>query len=177
MNTILPHNPDNSPLTRALAQGVPLFLDADIAKASPGNASPYLIDNGDFTALFSGSERRADLIAALRERINSMQPHFIVHAIMIGGSMLDLSEASPHDLDAVVFYALNTAEASADTARYLAGLMHAAKEDDLDLRFVPTDSEPHILIRAACFFAALYSSRRELVDPRKGALLLAGGTL
>ena len=72
-------------------------------------------------------------------------PHFVV-TVRHG--------EAPGDLDALVVYAL---EAGSDVEA--AGLLLKRKVDGLDLRYVPGDVGPALLIRMSCFFHTLYQSR------------------
>lgn len=176
----MPPDPSSpSPLSgatrAAIEQGVPLFLDGDIARSSPGNASPYLMDEASFHRIYAVGEVRRALANHLRHALEALDAHCRFQAMLIGGSMLDLSNHAPRDLDAVVFYAAKEGATSETIAESLGDLTERAKTHGLDLRFVPTDASPLITIKAACYFAMLYASDRTHTAARKGALLITRG--
>ncbi|GAB3350515.1 DUF6932 family protein [Lysobacter tyrosinilyticus] len=167
----------DTPLQTAIDQGVPLFLDQDIARSSPANASPYLIDPHTFIARFAQSPARQALVASLRQTLLELAPLCEVEALLVGGSLLDVQNDAPRDFDAVLFYAMRAPADSRQTAQALAAIAARGKARALDLRFVPTDAGPQVLIKAACYFAMLYSSERDRSEARKGALLITQGSL
>jgi hypothetical protein len=159
----------------AIEQGVPLFLDGDIARSSPGNASPYMLSESAFYRIYAVGDARRARADGFRSAITALETHCQFHAALIGGSMLDLGNDAPRDLDAVVFYAAKEATSSEEIATFLASLTEDAKTHSVDLRFVPTDASPLITIKAACYFAMLYASDRANAAARKGALLVTRG--
>lgn len=170
-----PSAPISGATRAAIDQGVPLFLDGDIARSSPGSASPYLIDEANFYRIFAVGDARRALADRLRAALETLETHCRFQAMLVGGSMLDLNVQAPRDLDAVVFYAAQDGVASPTIAEALSRLTEASKAHGLDLRFVPTDASPLITIKAACYFAMLYASDRADVAARKGALLITRG--
>jgi hypothetical protein len=169
MSAALPDPPPR--LRELLDRGVPQF-PGDIARCFPGNASPYLVEMDALAEALAGEPEKAALYARLRDMLASLSDRFRVHAVLVGGSLLDPEVSRPRDLDAVVFYSPQDALAATDLVPALSEAMRAARSRALDLRFVPVDGAPHVLIQAACFFAGLYASDRRPDRPRRGALLL-----
>lgn len=160
-------------LPDASMQSLPLF-PADIAASSPGSSSPYLVSRECLYEQFAGSPARRRLLDSLARALERVETLCVVHAVLLGGSIVDRGVAAPRDLDAVIFYSVKE-PASPDAIKFLSSQRDASKSSGLDLRFAPVDVAPHVLIKVACFFGALYSSERGRQDPRKGALLLVGG--
>lgn len=172
MNDMSAAFPEVSPqLSDLLARGVPQFPD-DVARCFPGNASPYLVGMDALGHALAGAPGKAELYARLRRRLHELSERFRVHAVLLGGSLLDPAATQPRDLDAVVFYSPADTLAPADVVPTLSAAMRDARQQGLDLRFVPVDGAPHVLIQAACFFAGLYACDRRPGQPRKGSLLL-----
>ncbi len=117
-------------------------------------SSPHVMRLDAFRGRFGGSARRRELIAKLEAELGHLRSNGIaISCLLVGGGFVRHGEA-PGDLDALVVYAL---DAGSDVEA--AGLLLKRKVDGLDLRYVPGDVGPALLIRMSCFFHTLYQSR------------------
>ena len=155
-------------LAKAETGGFPRFL-GPIETSTPLNAAPYMVPlwrlrEGDFM-----SSRRPfieKLIAVLDElAIEEIAPQ----AILIGGSIL--SEAvNPADLDGVIFYRSERAESLAPMG--LRQKLEEWKSRGLDVRLIPADGSPVLLIKIAAYFMSLYTSQRRGRPAPRGPILI-----
>lgn len=150
-------------LARSL--GFPAFPEG-VQASTPINATPFLIDI-DGLVLLSQDPWRIELIQRLLSLIDETRGLGVSPlAALIGGSFLD-SSCVPHDLDCVIFY-----ENGQRSSHELARLQKKWRTDCIDVRFIPYDRDPIILLKAAVYFGALYSSTRSGNSRSKAALLL-----
>lgn len=124
--------------------GAPVLMDS----------SPHMISFAAFARLFGGSPRRRELLAALDSELRLLKEQGVDPLCLLVGGGFVRDGASPGDLDALVAYALAPGS-TVDVTRLLAG----RDTGDLDLRFVPGDVGPLLLMKMSCFFHTLYQSR------------------
>ena len=95
----------------------------------------------------------------------------LVFPTVVGGSFVDVANAAPNDLDIVVFYRART-EVRFEPGRALQRLTRKFLLDHIDMRFVPCDAEPWLLVKLTSYFTMLYQSRRPGTDDRNHGLVL-----
>jgi hypothetical protein len=169
--------PPRPPIHVALADGFGTFdhftTDADFS--SPANSSPFITNRNKFAAWSARWPRRRALFQALEGRLQEARSAGVeIVCAMIGGSFLDADNPAPKDIDAVAFYRLRGG-AEVDAAA-LKALERSAKSDDVDMRFIPADGSPLVLIKCAAFFALLYARGRHR-GPRQMDLRSPRGTV
>lgn len=163
-------------LAEAIELGIPPTLGHNWSHAFPWNSTPYVLSSAQLVQLFGVSVARKALLDRLLEAVERTRGECSIHAMLVGGSFVDLCCDRPRDLDAVLFYALTEQHSSHSIAALLSNLGRQQASFGLDLRFVPVDASPSLLIKSACFFSALYSSNRESPSERKGFLLVVDDT-
>lgn len=150
---------------RATEKHFPAFLDS-IDAGTPLNATPYIVGLTEFL----NCDRdlcRARLVAQLDRSLNDLrnmgaQPQIV----LVGGGFLGPSEA-PKDLDCVVFYECET-PVSPGLASWLSKQQHLG----LDMRLIPLDTNPILVLKMALFFGALYGRGRGVAPAMRGLLLV-----
>lgn len=153
----------------ARAGGFPAFA-ADIHQSNNMNSSPYVTDLDGFIRDFSQDDTRKRMMGDFLSILNECQGCGIkILSIMIGGSFIRHAASVPKDLDGVLFYAVQ--DERADIPAF-AGIIANAKSHGMDLRAIPVDVDPNLLIRAAAFFAMLYSVDRSNAESRRGVVLI-----
>jgi hypothetical protein len=155
---------------RAVDAGLPRF-SLPIAESSPGNASPWMVDNAAFQRAFGGNALRRGRLSALQQAFGDLAQVVDVQCCLVGGSFVDVANAAPNDLDIVVFYRART-EVRFEPGRALQRLTRKFLLDHIDMRFVPCDAEPWLLVKLTSYFTMLYQSRRPGTDDRNHGLVL-----
>ncbi|HIE5355481.1 TPA: DUF6932 family protein [Stenotrophomonas maltophilia] len=150
--------------------GLPQYL-LPIAASTPGNASPWLADRAAFERAFGGSSLRQVRLAALGRALADLTQVVQVHCCLVGGSFVDVSNAVPNDLDIVVFYSAR-ADVRFEPGRALQRLTRKFLLEHIDMRFVPCDAEPWLMVKLTSYFTQLYQSRRPGTDAREHGLVL-----
>jgi hypothetical protein len=150
--------------------GLPPYL-VPIAASTPGNASPWLADSAAFHRAFGGSELRQVRLAALRSALADLAQVVDVQCCLVGGSFLNISNTAPNDLDIVAFYRAR-ADVRFEPGRALQRLTRKFLLDHIDMRFVPCDAEPWLMVKLTSYFTMLYQSRRPSVEERDSGLVL-----
>jgi hypothetical protein len=155
---------------RIMDEGLPSYL-LPIAASTPGNASPWLADGTAFRSAFGGSELRQARLAALRSAFADLAQVVDVQCCLVGGSFLDVSNTAPNDLDIVAFYRAR-ADVRFEPGRALQRLTRKFLLEHIDMRFVPCDAEPWLMVKLTSYFTMLYQSRRPGVEERDSGLVL-----
>ncbi|NID14225.1 DUF6932 family protein [Luteibacter yeojuensis] len=106
----------------------------------------------------------------MSQRSRSHKFGVVVDAALVGGSFMDDSISRPHDIDSVWFYRSETS--SEVDAVGLKQEQHRLRSLGLDVRFIPIDGEPLILLRAMAFFTMIYSKRRDSNALTRGMILI-----
>lgn len=137
---------------RAEALDFPPFLVAE-RQSTPINATPYVVG---LSTLVSGQalarrKRFIDELVVTLKTLSELGGEGV--AALLGGSAIG-PKPDPGDLDCALFY--RWVDGAADAAA-LARLQAAAKARDLDLRLLPLDGDPLLLIKTVSFFTMLYS--------------------
>jgi hypothetical protein len=130
-------------------------------------SSPRLTTLGWMRRELGWSPRRLDLIASFEARLAELRAAGVDPVCaLVGGSIMGDKEA-PGDLDGLIVYRLAADRPLTPEAVSLL----RRKESGLDLRFVPADAEPALLIKMSCFFHMLYQGINKGL--RRPSLLLA----
>lgn len=166
---------DEMPFEAAARRNFPAFL-TPVALSNPANATPYLVGRAGFCSIARRWPGRARLVDALEQAIAEADDRGAeIVALLIGGSFTDLRNPAPRDLDAVAFYRAADPAAAVD-ARGLAELQKRARAAGADLRFMPVDGNPIVLIRSIAYFTRLYSEARpdagQAGRPPRGLILV-----
>lgn len=156
---------------RIVDAGLPQYT-LPIAAATPRNASPWLTNNAGFQRAFGGSALRRIRLEVLQAAFVDLKQVVDVQCCLVGGSFVDVSNAAPNDLDIVVFYRAR-GDVSFEPGRALQRLTRKFLLKHIDMRFVPCDAEPWLLVKLTSYFTMLYLSRRPgMEDRRHGVVLL-----
>lgn len=149
----------------AAGLGFPAFIGS-IDDSTPINATPYVVGLEDFLSESLPAPKRAlrDALSAALKQL----PEIGLQAeiVLIGGSFLQL-DATPRDLDCVVFYS-RPGEIAGD----LAGWQARQHAHGLDLRLIPIEMDPVMVLKTALFFGALYGIGRGESKALRGLLLV-----
>jgi hypothetical protein len=115
-------------------------------------SSPRLTTLGWMRRELGWTPHRQALVASFERRLAALRAAGIepVCALVGGGIMGD--KEAPGDLDALIVYRLDPDRPLAPVAAELL----RRKDQGLDLRFVPADAEPALLVKMSCFFHMLY---------------------
>jgi hypothetical protein len=98
------------------------------------------------------SPHRRVLIAAFERRLAELRSSGVQPVCALVGASIMGDKEEPGDLDGLIVYRLDSErEFGPEAAECL-----RRKEPGLDLRFVPADAEPALLVKMSCFFHMLY---------------------
>lgn len=117
------------------------------------DSSPHVIDLPAFEGLFGHGPRRSAILEALRSWLLRLSSAGVAPICLLVGGSFVRAEDEPNDLDGLLVYRL----VDRDAARALSVLQE--RVPGLDLRIVPGDADPILLLRMSCFFHTLYQSR------------------
>ena len=152
---------------------LPIFL-TPVVESGPLNATPYLTSYECFRASAAVWPGRAPLVAALDATKRRLEAVGVtVEAMLIGGSFTELSKPRPQDIDCLMFYRWQHEDRSAPGAA-LGELQRLSKHHGVDVRFIPLDGDPLVLIKSVSYFTVLYSKlKEEDGDPMEAHLVRA----
>lgn len=130
------------------------FFPQGERRSTPLNAYPFHLRLNDLDRDWSFSSRRRQLSANVRVLLTWLEEtNAAPFAMLVGGSFADRSVASPSDLDAVLYYMY-----APISVVHLEELQAKSKvELDIDVRMIPVDGDPLLVIRTAAYFGILYS--------------------
>ncbi|MBQ1497041.1 MAG: hypothetical protein IIZ38_01875 [Sphingomonas sp.] len=112
-------------------------------------SSPHVVRFAWLFEHLAWSPGRRALLERFAARIEAIRAQGVMPlCALIGGSFVGTGEA-PNDLDALVIY-------RADAAPEAIAAALSMKIEGLDLRYVPEDADPILLIKMTCFFHTLY---------------------
>lgn len=139
---------------RAMLRGEAL-ASTDRSLLAPSHA-PMLFDSSPHVVRWTWlaqhlgwTPRRQLLLQRLSARLDAMRDAGVLPVCaLVGGSFAGFGDA-PKDLDALILY-----RAAGGADAIVAALRPVT--DGLDLRFVPDDADPILLIKMTCFFHTLY---------------------
>ncbi len=153
------------PLARmAAASGFPRF-PTGVSHSSPLNATPYVFRYPDFQACLLSLRNRERPLQALTGVIaDARLLNVEVALILVGGSILDPSNDHPRDVDCVLLYRAARPGVIVD-AQELCKLQLRAVSEGADVRFVPLDGDPLVVVKAVSFFTSLFGESKSAVEP------------
>lgn len=145
---------------------------ARIAECFPHNSSPHRVSRTEFLGFFQQDARRVVLARALEVFLDAISGQVVVPGLLISGSYLDLANPHPNDLDGVLLYAVRKSQ-HVDWPSFNASLRQA-RRSGIDLRPVPVDGDPLLLVQVISFMTSLYLSQRDTnAFANHGMLLVA----
>jgi hypothetical protein len=157
-------------VSRLRAEGLffPPFT-GPVHESTPLNASPYLAHIQDLRdGLFLSA--REQLVSKFLEAMEQLPDYAVTPiAALFGGSALS-SKLEPNDLDCVVFYVSEASTNPRDEG--LSAFLKRWKAAGLDMRAIPADGDPIILIKVVSFFTSLYSINLEDITSMRGLVLI-----
>ena len=136
---------------------------------TPINASPYVVRMAQFLSIagrWEGRQALADNLRMALEQESLVAPELI----LIGGSFMDSLVVAPNDIDTVWLY--RAREDLAVDAKALRDRQVRLKASRVDARFIPSDGDPLVLVKAIAFFTLLYSKGKTSREISRGMLLL-----
>ncbi len=149
----------------ALERGFPAFVQS-IEDSTPINATPYVTTWSDFMRQEFAPPKRA-LVDALQGAIQELLDSGLrAEILLIGGSFL-MSDAVPKDLDCVLYYTCEP-ETKIDLLRRQADFRAVG----LDMRLLPIEMDPVMVLKTALFFGVLYTRGREASPQLRGLVLV-----
>ncbi len=158
-----------SPAENDVPQGAHFPLLCPTEAPMLGKSSPHLMGFEEFAEAFGGSLRRDLLLDRLRASLRQLETNGLSPlCLLIGGGFTRCGDA-PNDIDGLVAYSLKP-DAPADWSMLL-----RRRVEGLDLRYVPADVHPALLIRMSCFFHTLYQSRNRSGDGSSFLITWDGG--
>jgi hypothetical protein len=153
----------------AAARGFPPFLGS-VQSSTPFNSTPYV---AHLRAVAEG-RIMSNRAALLRELVVAVDELAVLGleavAALLGGSVLG-SKPDPADLDCILFYRQREGVA-AGAGEGLAAFQRRMKQRRLDLRLIPADGDPLILIKAVSFFTTLFAQSKNESPIGRGLVLL-----
>jgi hypothetical protein len=150
---------------RAADLGFPAFIHR-IDESTPINATPYVVSLTDFLGeeLTPVKRKLRNALASSLAELPAMGLR--AEILLIGGSFLAL-ESVPNDLDCVLYYSRRTPP-STDLALWQA----KRRALGIDLRLVPIEMEPVMVLKTAIFFGVLYAGGRAVHPELRGVVLV-----
>ncbi len=160
------HQLAGSSLQAASERRFPAFL-GPVSESTPINATPYLCQWQELLTgqLLPGQSRHVRSLGELTSELGALGVS--AQVILIGGSALSANDEA-RDLDAVMFY-LGDQAIDWESVRARLGAAHI---QGLDVRLVPVDVDPVVLLKNALFFGALYASNDRVRAGQRGQLLV-----
>lgn len=154
-----------SHFAEAKRQGFPAFI-AGIDASNPLNSTPYVVSLSAFVAQDWGRARRG-MVESLAAAVTHLTDAGLgVEALLIGGSFLD-PRKKPRDLDCVIFYS-RQADLDINLLTWQAG-QHSR---GLDVRLLPIDIDPVMVLKMAVYFGVLYTRGRDDSPQMRGLVLV-----
>lgn len=135
------------------------------------SSPPLTISERDLFLKFRTSPKRAELLDSLKQTFEIVRGHVDIDCMMLGGSFLNTNNNNPKDIDAIIFYEKKQ-NCEVEIGDTLSNLIKDSKLNNIDIRFVPTDSHKWILVKLTSFFTALYLSQKGSNDIKKNEILI-----
>lgn len=150
--------------------GLPRFL-LPVQASNPTNATPWIADEASFFLAFGNTHARRELLSSLHRSFRMLEKIIEIRCCLIGGSFVNVSNPAPRDIDIVLFYSL-APEFELDPGRALQRVTHRFSREKIDMRFVPCDGEPWLLVKLTSFFTTLYQTQRPNTGKEERGLVL-----
>lgn len=146
---------------RAATAGFPAFI-MPVQHSTAFNATPYVMSFKGFCSTLAALPNRSQPLSALHYVLAEARRLAVeVSLILVGGSVLDPANAHPRDIDCVLLY--HAAQPCvAVRADCLVDLQFRGKQIGADVRFIPLDSDPLILVKAVSFFTTLFGESKPI---------------
>jgi hypothetical protein len=147
--------------------GFPAFPDG-VVESTPLNSAPYVISMAQLEMLAADDVRR-EMVGKIGSMIRELSESGVeARILLIGGSFLEQAK-QPKDMDCALFYVAGADGFDMNLERY----RHECHRSGLDVRFLPLDIDPILVLKTAIFFGLLYSrsKKHESTDAR-GCLLV-----
>jgi hypothetical protein len=161
----------NAHYVEALARGFPRFL-GKISDSNPLNAAPYVCSYDDLLKDFRKFPGRENLLRQLSDVLGEVRDKGLsIESMLLGGSFIDVENESPKDLDCVIFYRCTEKCALVDI-RAIAEAQNEARRRGIDARFIPSDTDPILFVKAVSYFTVLYTASKPERKPALGPLLV-----
>ena len=154
----------------AADRGFPLFLGHEAA-SNALNATPYVTGYTEFTKRLSTWPGRPALLESMDRIRYEADHHARIVGILIGGSFLDPTRQTPRDLDLLMLYEARDGDRGESASR-LIELRRRARTLDIDVRFIPIDSDPLMLVKIVSYFTTLFNRRKGMDVQVRGLVLL-----
>lgn len=143
---------------RAVPKGFPMFSTHE-RKSTPFNSAPYVVKYSRFLNQAGAWPGRAELLFALQACLDEAKSlQIMIHALLLGGSFLDLQNPHPKDIDCVWLY--RSRAGNGNEVEILIELQNGFKQRGVDMRFIPIDADPLLLVKTLGFFAILYAKKK-----------------
>ena len=153
----------------AQERGFPVFLTPE-RQSTPLTATPFVTTLSDIRSGAALGHRNLLMTKLLRAVDHLPDLNLKATMILIGGSTIG-SKPDPSDVDAVVFYEAQ-GNPSQGFAKNLATIQKTSKQNDADIRFIPSDGDQIILARALIYYGMLYSKSEGSMNIERGLVLV-----
>ncbi|WP_313247191.1 DUF6932 family protein [Stenotrophomonas rhizophila] len=148
----------------AKKSGFPAF-PLGVGRSNPVNATPFL-ERIDRIWEMGTDPIREQLLRRLASLLDILRAAEVEPlALLVGGSFLR-PPVICKDLDCVLFY-----QCDHDPASLLQGYRCRIGKVGVDVRFVPVDSDPLVVLKSAIYFGTLYTMQKTGDSERAGAVL------
>lgn len=140
-----------------------LHREIDSNDCSPFDSSPFVYRHDEFLETTNARER-PDLILSLQAQlIRWDMAGFAVQFLLIGGSFIN-QHLTANDIDGVGFYQLDkeSNRLSQRKPKSMLEIQDEGRSSGVDMKLVPIDHDPMLLLRAAIYFGNLFSGDRRL---------------
>ncbi|WP_155616945.1 DUF6932 family protein [Xanthomonas translucens] len=145
-------------------KGFPAF-PIGVERSNPINSTPFL-ELIERIGELAGDPCREGLLKQLGSLLDVLRSNGVEPiALLVGGSFLR-PLVPPKDLDCVLFY-----QSNCDIAARLMMYQRNIAQVGVDVRFVPIDSDPLIVLKSAIYFGTLYGMRKDGDSERQGVVL------
>lgn len=134
-------------------------MSANDLSKGPLDSPPFVIMLNDFLKT-SAVKERPDLFTPLEVQMNSLiENGLIPELLLIGGSFLR-DHLNAKDLDCIVFYSMKGNQNLPQG--FMGNFQLSAKANKVDLKLVPLDHDPIMVVRCAIFYAGLFGRDRKI---------------
>ena len=132
--------------------------NVEISRLSPFSSSPFVLSLDEFL-MTENARSRPDLVQAIQAYLKNLtQIGLQAKFLLIGGSFIDRFDVA-RDVDGVCFYQidLQDKEGNFKNLPSLFRVQEYGKESGIDMKLVPIDHDPLLMLRAAIYFSVLFS--------------------
>ena len=126
-----------------------------LSPRTPGGDSPRVVDAAQFQSTFGGSTARKERVSAMLAAFADISEVVVIECTLILGCFLDIDRVPVGKLSMVVYYRQRS-DIRIDPGRALQRLARKHLLRKIDVRFVPCDSDPRLLIKMTSYFTMLH---------------------